>query len=213
MAIRAVISDFGGVLTTPLLGSFTAVQDETGITVESLGAAMHRMAERDGENPLHELERGRITEADFLGAISRELAHDLGHEPELHRFSEIYFDALDPNLPMIELMRGVRSRGFRMALLTNNIREWEPLWRRMLPVEEIFEVIVDSAFVGVRKPDRAIYEITMERIGAGIGAPECLFVDDVEQNVAAARELGMATVHFRTNDQAIGEIEEALESA
>ncbi len=210
MAIRAVISDFGGVLTTPLLGSFTAVQDETGITVESLGAAMHRIGERDGENPLHEIERGRVTEADFLGAIARELAHDLGHEPELHRFSEIYFDALDPNLPMIELMRGVRSRGYRMALLTNNIREWEPLWRRMLPVEEIFEVIVDSAFVGVRKPDRAIYELTMERIG--IGAPECLFVDDVEQNVAAARELGMATVHFRTNDQAIPEIEAALGS-
>jgi putative hydrolase of the HAD superfamily len=114
---------------------------------------------------------------------------------------------------MIEVMRGLRARGYRMALLTNNIREWEPLWRRMLPVEEIFEVIVDSAFVGVRKPEPGIYELTLERIGGGIGPPECLFVDDVEQNIAAARELGMATVHFRTNDQAIPEIEAALGTA
>ncbi|MGH2926474.1 MAG: HAD family hydrolase [Solirubrobacterales bacterium] len=212
MAIRAVISDFGGVLTTPLMGSFMAVQDETGITVASLGVAMRRIAERDGENPLHVLERGEITEGDFLAAIGSELAGELGHEPEMHKFSEIYFEALDPNQPMIDLMGDLRDRGHRMALLTNNVREWEPLWRRMLPVEEIFEVIVDSAFVGMRKPDPAIYELTVERIGGGVGASECLFVDDVEDNIVAARELGMTTVHFRANDQAIPEIATALDS-
>jgi putative hydrolase of the HAD superfamily len=210
VAIRAVISDFGGVLTTPLLGSFLAFQDETGIPAEALGIAMQRIAERQGEHPLFELERGRITEADFLAGLRDELAAELGHEPELHRFSEIYFEALDPNEPMIELMRGLRDRGYRMALLTNNVREWEPLWRAMLPVDEIFEVIVDSAFVGLRKPEPAIYELALERIGGGVGAADCLFVDDVEHNVVAARELGMATVHFRSNDQAIPEIERAL---
>jgi putative hydrolase of the HAD superfamily len=114
---------------------------------------------------------------------------------------------------MIELMRGLRARGYRMALLTNNVREWEPLWRGMLPVDEIFEVIVDSAFVGLRKPEWEIYELTLERIGGGIGATECLFVDDVEDNVAAARELGMSAVHFRANDQAIAEVEAALGAA
>jgi putative hydrolase of the HAD superfamily len=210
VAIRAIISDFGGVLTTPLLGSFLAFQDETGIPAETLGVAMQRIAERQGEHPLFELERGRITEADFLAGLRDELAAELGHEPELHRFSEIYFEALDPNEPMIELMRGLRDRGYRMALLTNNVREWEPLWRAMLPVDEIFEVIVDSAFVGLRKPEPAIYELALERIGGGVGAADCLFVDDVEHNVVAARELGMATVHFRSNDQAIPEIERAL---
>jgi len=208
--IRAVISDFGGVLTTPLMGSFAAFQDETGITATSLGTAMQRIAERDGEHPLFELERGRITETDFLAALRVELAVELGHEPELHRFREIYFEALDPNDAMIELMRGLDSRGYRMALLTNNVREWEPLWRGMLPVDEIFEVIVDSAFVGIRKPEPAIYELTVERLGDGIVAADCLFVDDVEPNVVTARELGMSAVHFRTNDQAIPEIESAL---
>jgi epoxide hydrolase-like predicted phosphatase len=210
VAIRAVISDFGGVLTTPLMRSFLAFQDETGISAESLGKAMQRIAEREGEHPLFELERGRIAEADFLAALRRELATELGHEPELHRFSEIYFEALDPNEPMIGLMRDLRGRGYRMALLTNNVREWEPHWRAMLPVDEIFEVIVDSAFVGVRKPEPQIYELTLERIGGGIGAAECLFVDDVEDNVVAARELGMTVVHYRSSDQGIAEIEAAL---
>jgi putative hydrolase of the HAD superfamily len=210
VAIRAVISDFGGVLTTPLLGSFAAFQDETGISPESLGRAMHRIAEREGEHPLFELERGRLAESQFLDLIRAELTPELGHQPQLHRFSEIYFEALDPNEPMIDLMRNLKGRGFRMALLTNNVREWEPLWRTMLPVDEIFEVVVDSAFVGMRKPEPEIYELTLERIGGGVGAEECLFVDDVEDNVAAARQLAMTAVHFRSTDQAIAEIGAAL---
>ena len=213
MAIRAVISDFGGVLTTPQLGSFLAFQDQTGIPASALGRAMQRIAESSGEHPLFELERGRLTEAEFLDLLRDELARELGHEPELHRFSEIYFEALDPNQPMIDLMRDLKGRGYRMALLTNNVREWEPLWRAMLPVDEIFEIVVDSGFVGIRKPEPEIYELAIERLGGGIGAPECLFVDDVEDNIGTARELGMTAVHFRSNDQAIAEIEAALSAA
>jgi putative hydrolase of the HAD superfamily len=211
VAIKAVISDFGGVLTTPLLRSFAAIQDEIGIEAGTLGRAMQRIAEREGEHPLFELERGRISEADFLAELRRELAVDLGHEPELHRFSEVYFEALDVNEPMIGLMRQARSDGYRMALLTNNVREWEPHWRAMVPVDEIFEVIVDSAYVGLRKPEPEIYELTVERLGDGIGPADCLFVDDVEVNVDAARELGMRAVHFQSNEQAVPEIEAALD--
>ena len=212
MAIKAVISDFGGVLTTPLLASFMALQDEIGIEAGALGRAMQRIAEREGEQPLFELERGRISEADFLAAMRRELASELGHEPELHRFSEIYFDALGVNEPMIGVMRDARNRGHRMALLTNNVREWEPLWRAMVPVDEIFEIIVDSAFVGIRKPEPEIYELTLERLG-GVEAGECVFVDDTDLNCDAARELGMTAVNFKDNEQAIAEIEAALDVA
>ncbi len=208
--IRAVISDFGGVLTTPLIDSFAAFQDQTGITGEALGTAMGAIAERDGAHPLFELETGRITEAQFLDALRTELEPALGHPPQMHSFKEIYFEALEPNGPMVELMRDLRSRGHRMALLTNNVREWEPLWRSMLPVDEIFELVVDSAFVGMRKPDPPIYELTVERLGDGIGPGDCLFVDDVEANVEAARGLGMSAVRFRDNEQAIAEIETAL---
>jgi putative hydrolase of the HAD superfamily len=208
--ITTVISDFGGVLTTPLLRSFAAFQDHSGIAPESLGRAMQRVAEREGAHPLFELEKGKLTEDEFLALLAAELETELGHRPELHRFREIYFDALDPNEPMVALMRGLRDRGYRMALLTNNVREWEPLWRSLLPVDEIFELIVDSAFVGMRKPEAEIYELTLERLG-GPSPAECLFVDDVEVNVEAARELGFAAVHFRENAQAIPEIEASLD--
>jgi putative hydrolase of the HAD superfamily len=209
LSVRAVVSDFGGVLTTPLIQSFVAFQDETGIAMETLGVAMQRIADRDGAHPLFELERGRLTEADFLDRIAADLEPELGHRPEMHRFSEIYFDALEPNPPMIELMRELKGRGLRMALLTNNVREWEPLWRSMVPIDELFEVVVDSAFVGCRKPEREIYDILLERLGERTDA--CLFVDDVEVNCEAAHELGMTAVHFRDNEQATAEIRAALE--
>jgi putative hydrolase of the HAD superfamily len=208
---QAVISDFGGVLTTPLIQSFVAFQDETGIPMETLGVTMQRIAEREGAHPLFELEKGKLTEEAFLGQIADELEPQLGHRPEMHRFSEIYFDALQANDPMIELMRDLKARGLRMGLLTNNVREWEPLWRVMVPIDEIFEVVVDSAFVGCRKPDPEIYEIILERLGVPAG--DCLFVDDVEANCEAASAMGMTAVHFRDNDQAIAEIRSAVESS
>jgi putative hydrolase of the HAD superfamily len=207
--ITTVISDFGGVLTTPLVQSFAAVQDETGIPFEELAKAMARIQEEDGRHPLFELETGRLTEADFLRKLGAALERALGHRPELHRFSEIYFDALHPNEPMIDLMREVKEQGHRTALLTNNVREWEPLWRTMLPVDEIFEVVVDSGFVGCRKPDREIYELTLERLG-GTDPQQCLFIDDTNVNCDAARELGMSAVHYRDYEQAMGEIRSAL---
>jgi len=207
--IEAIVCDFGGVLTTPLLGSFMAFQDETGISTENLGKAMAALAEEQGENPLYKLERGEITEPDFLDQLSVGLEPLLGHRPHLHRFKEIYFEALNPNEEMIALMRGLKDEGYRMALLTNNVREWEPLWRPMLPVDEIFETVVDSGFVGVRKPEPEIYEMTLERIG--MAGESCLFVDDFPHNCDGARATGMSAVHFRDNEQAIAEIRAALQ--
>jgi len=206
--IEAIVSDFGGVLTTPLMRSFMAFQDHTGIAAEDLGKALGAIAERDGDNPLFRLERGEVSEAEFLDLLRDGLEPLLGHRPEMHGFREVYFDALDPNQPMIELMRELKESGYRMAMLTNNVREWEPLWRPMLPVDEIFEFVVDSGFVGVRKPEGRIYEMVIERLS--LPAERCLFVDDVEVNISGAERLGMQAVHFRDNEQAIAEIRAAL---
>jgi epoxide hydrolase-like predicted phosphatase len=211
LTVQTVISDFGGVLTSPLLGSFVAFQDETDISMENLGSAMQRISERDGSHPLFDLEKGLISEADFLNRVADELEPEIGHRPNMHSFTEIYFNALEPNAPMIELMRELQGRGLRMALLTNNVREWEPRWRTMVPIDEIFELVVDSAFVGCRKPEPRIYEILLERLG--VEAAGCLFVDDVEVNCEAARELGMAAVHFRDNEQAIAEVRASVDGS
>jgi epoxide hydrolase-like predicted phosphatase len=206
--IEAVISDFGGVLTSPMLDSFAAFQNSSGISLEQLGAAIGALWQRLGVNPLFELETGRMTEARFLDLLSAQLTSQVGHEVELHGFGERYFEHLHPNEPMIEFMRDLRGRGYRLAICTNNVREWERLWRAKLPVDEIFGVVVDSAFEGTRKPERRIYELTLKRLGVSPGA--ALLIDDIELNCDAARELGMDAIWFRSNDQAIAEIEARL---
>jgi putative hydrolase of the HAD superfamily len=209
--IRAVISDFGGVLTSPLLGAFARFQEDTGVTLDQIGIAMTAGAERlDGLNPLFELECGRISENRFLEILRDGLEPLMGERPALHRFKETYFDGLHPNEEMIALMAELSGSGYRMAILTNNVREWEPIWRAKLPVDEIFETVVDSAFVGMRKPDPEIYELTLERLG-DVAASECLFIDDTEANCDAATALGIRAVHFRDNDQAIPQIRSALD--
>jgi putative hydrolase of the HAD superfamily len=206
--IEAIVSDFGGVLTSPLLDSFASFQNSSGISLEQLGRAMAAVAARDGANPLFELETGRLSEARFLQTLGDELSAQQGRPVELHGFGARYFDNLHPNEPMIEFMRELRGRGYRMAICTNNVREWERLWRAKLPVDEIFGVVVDSGFVGYRKPEPQIYEITLERLG--VAAPAALLVDDIEANCTAARELGMRAVWFQSTEQAIAEIEAVL---
>lgn len=209
--VQAVVSDFGGVLTTPLIGAFARLQDTHGIPLEALGAAMMRVAQEDGAHPLFELECGRIAEADFLDRLGRTLSEDLDRPVAMRDFAESYFAHLDENTDMVAFMRDLRARGLRMALLTNNVREWEPRWRAMLPVDEIFELVVDSAFVGMRKPDVEIYELTLARLG--LPAEACVFIDDIEANVDTARALGMHGVWFRETPQAIADVEAALRAA
>jgi putative hydrolase of the HAD superfamily len=207
--IEAVVSDFGGVLTTPLLDAFLGLQERRGIPLEAFGAALARAAtENGGANPLFELETGRLTEAQFVSVLGDALRTELGRDVDLARFGETFFEHLHPNEELFAFMRTLHGRGYRMAILTNNVREWEPLWRSMLPIDELFELVVDSGFEGVRKPDPRIYEVTLQRLG--VPAAATLFVDDTEVNCDAARELGLQAVWFRSNAQAIEEIEQAL---
>jgi putative hydrolase of the HAD superfamily len=206
--IDAVISDFGGVLTSPLLDSFTAFRDSSGVSLEAIGAAMAAIMQRDGANPLFELETGRMTEARFLGSLGEQLSRQLGREIALDDFGEQYLAHLEPNQRLIDYMRELRERGYKLAICTNNVREWEPLWRAKLPVDEIFDVVVDSAFVGARKPERLIYEITVQRLG--VTPQAALLIDDVEINCDAARELGIRAVWFQSTEQAITDVEAAL---
>ena len=206
--VKAIISDFGGVLTSPLIGAFMAFQESSGVPLEELGKAMAADAQRRGVNPLFELEVGRVSEAEFLESIAEQLTAQLGRPIQLDGFGERYFAHLEPNQALIGYLRGLRGRGYRLAICTNNVREWERMWRAMLPIDEIFDVVVDSAFVGTRKPERRIYELTLERLG--VEANAALLIDDVEINCQAARELGMQAIHFQATEQAIQETEAAL---
>jgi len=204
---RALISDFGGVLTTPLGNAFAAWSRESGVPLEDLGTAMAAASERHGEHPLFLLEKGLISQVEFLARLDAEL----GEGRTLDGMLDVYFGHLEPNPEMIEYLGELRGRGLRLALLTNNVREWEPRWRALLPeIDELFELVVDSAFVGLRKPEPEIYTLTVERLGGGLAAEQCVFVDDLAVNCETAHELGMAAVRFETTEQARGEIEAML---
>ena len=204
--IKAVVSDFGGVITTPLMEGFKRAHTELGIPVEALGKAMALYAARSPEPPLWTLERGQLSESDFLAGVSAALEEVLGHPVDLDGYGRRLMAAMEPNTALIDHYRLLRDRrGVRLAVLTNNVREWQPLWRSAFAIDDLFELVVDSGFEGTRKPEPRIYGLTLSRLG--LDAPECAFVDDVEVNVVAARELGMHAIHFRDTPQVIAELD------
>ena len=204
--IKAVVSDFGGVVTLPLNEAFERAHQEIGIPLDALRTAMRLIAQRHGEPTLFKLERGQITEAEFLSGLEATLSEVLERPVTLDAYGARLMSELQPNQRLLEYYRSLRDeRGLRLAILTNNVREWHDAWRNRLRVDELFELIVDSAFVGHRKPEPEIYALTLERLG--LPAEACAFVDDVEINVVAARELGMHAIHFRDTEQVIAELD------
>ncbi len=205
---RAVISDFGGVLTTPLAAAFRRFSDASDVTLEELGAAMAVVGAARGENPLFTLETGRISEIEFMAALSAELSRVRGHEVSLAGFGEQLFAGLELNEPFVTFLRELRGRGLPMAICTNNVREWSARWQAMIPVAELFDVVIDSSELGVRKPDPRIYEATLAALGV---APQAaVFIDDLQINCEAAAALGMRAVWFQDTEQAIRDVEAAL---
>src|SRR5438128_8046715 len=108
MPVRAVISDFGGVLTNPLWEAFAAWNARVGADPGVLGRALQSAGEAaGGKHPLYELEKGLMTEAEFMSAVQAQLPDDI----RLDGFREVYFDHLHPNEPMVALMRDLHGRG------------------------------------------------------------------------------------------------------
>jgi putative hydrolase of the HAD superfamily len=194
------------VITTPLTEAFTRAHEEMGIPLSALREAMALLAARHPEPPLFALERGQMTEPEFMAIVEGALGDVLGRDVILDEYGTRIMGAVERNEPLLDYYRRLRDeRGIRLAILTNNVREWHNAWRKRLRVDELFELVVDSAFVGMRKPEPGIYALTLERLGLPAGA--CAFVDDVEVNVVAAREAGLHAIHFRETEQAIAELD------
>jgi epoxide hydrolase-like predicted phosphatase len=205
--IKAVISDFGGVITLPLNEAFARAHEEFGVPLAALGQAMQLAASRSDEPPLFKLERGQMTDPEFMAIMQASISEVVGREIVLDNYGERLMRELRANEPLLEYYAGLKARGIRLAILTNNVREWQPRWMPLLP-EGMFELIVDSGFEGVRKPEPEIYELTLSRLE--LNAADCAFVDDLEVNVTAANELGLHGVHFRTTDQTVAELDQLV---
>ena len=126
----------------------------------------------------------------------------------LDGFRRAWFAGIRPNRVFGSYLAGLRRRGLTLALVTNNVREWDERWRATVPGIDGFSVVVSSAEEGVRKPDPRIYERTLGRLAL---PPEaCLFVDDSSENCDGARTCGLDAVWFSSTSQAIDAIEARL---
>jgi epoxide hydrolase-like predicted phosphatase len=148
-----------------------------------------------GEPDWHLLEKGLIDFATYFERISEKAPDLLGRPLDAESYGR-FMRSTAPGVHwmVVHKIRELRARGMRLGLLTNNIKEFGEHWRATFPIDDLFEEIVDSSHVGMRKPDREIYELMCARMG--ITAGEAIFVDDNRANVAAAREYGMHGVHF-----------------
>jgi putative hydrolase of the HAD superfamily len=207
-AIEAVLVDYAGVLTNPLSELYAAFSRSCGLSMDEIALVMTSAAVRYGRQPLEALEVGAITEREFLDLIDEAVKRECGGKQlDLSQFRQQWFAGVVPNTEFIEYLRTLRSSGYRLALVTNNVREWRQVWAPTAPLAD-FEVVVDSCEAGSRKPEPAIYEQTLAQLA--LEPQACLFVDDVWEHCATARDLGMHTVWFQSTRQAIFEIDGEL---
>jgi putative hydrolase of the HAD superfamily len=189
MAIRAVLFDFGGVYTSSPFAVFVEAAAEIGATPERVLDLVFGPYDRDTDHPWHRLERGEIALLDAREEIIALAAQaDLTFDPLaiLARMAR----SGGAREAVVVATRRIRERGLRTALVTNNAREFSAGWRSLIPIAELFDAVIDSSEVGVRKPDPAIFSLALRELG-GIAPEHAVFLDDFPGNVAAARRLGM----------------------
>jgi len=196
---EAVLFDFGGVITTSPFEAFNRYEREVGLPhgfIRRLNATNHHT------NAWARLERNEVDLEIFCELFEAE-AVAAGHELSARRV----LDALNGDLrpAMVEAVR-ICSGRVRTACLTNNIvREDGPAARPHHEVMALFDVVVESSKVGVRKPDPRFYELACEQLS--VEPVECVFLDDLGINLKPAAAMGMATIKVVDADQAIAELE------
>jgi putative hydrolase of the HAD superfamily len=195
-----LILDFGGVVTTDFYGALAAFSMRSGLDA---GAFVRVLREDpEGREAFHAAECGQIPQRDFEVIMGRLL-----RLPDDGLLAAALAD-LEPRPAIIDMVKRARRAAVKMAALSNSwgTGDYDPYvgWG----LDELFDAVVISDRVGLRKPDPAIYELTASKIGLPPG--DCLFVDDTEANLPAARELGMGALFFTGADGEVAEIERLL---
>jgi epoxide hydrolase-like predicted phosphatase len=164
----------------------------------------------DTDHPWHQLERGEITMAEFgVGLVQR--AADAGVELDFTALRSYHADmAAHPR--MIETIAKLRADGYKTALVTNNIKEAGDDWRALVDLDALFDVVVDSCVVGMRKPDPRIFAHALGELG-GVAADRAVFLDDHPVNVEGAQRAGMQGILVTDVDDAVDELHALLAQA
>lgn len=212
LGIRALVVDWGGVLTGSVDTVWSTWAEQDAVDHDHLRAALRGPTATDtgpdtsdaGRASLvHALERGELTGPQFEQLVAQELARQ-GSPVQAHGLLERMLGGLTPSASMLDVVARVKAAGLRTAVLSNS-------WANEYPREgwdELFDVVVISGEVGMRKPEPRIYQLLLDRLALPAGA--CVFVDDLAVNVAAAVQVGMVGVLHRSVDQTAAELEVLL---
>ena len=195
--LRGVITDWGGVMTNPIIDTVTAWLEADGIDTGSYKTLMRAWVKQayggePGRYPIHALERGECTEAEFERQLAEQLIRLDGGAVVADGLLDRMFAASAFDEGMHEVMRAARRAGLRTGLLSNS---WGAASypRHLFP--ELFDAVVISAEVGMRKPEERIFRLAAEVLG--LQPDECIFIDDMQDNISAAQAVGLVGVHHR----------------
>jgi putative hydrolase of the HAD superfamily len=197
---KGLLVDFGGVLTTDVFASFEAFCEAEGLAPETVRDRF--MNDPTARGLLGDLETGKLTEEEFepkFGAVL-ELAEDR-HAGLIDRL----FGGMRADDAMLGAVGAAKRSGVRTGLLSNS---WGKGRYDRSRFPELFDGVVISGEVGLRKPEPRIYELAAEAVGLEPG--ECVFVDDLPGNLKPARAIGMATVHHTSAEETIPQLERLL---
>ena len=202
-----VVFDFGGVFTPSPFDAVAAMSEVAGVEPELALQFVFGSYERDTDHPWHRAERGELTLDEARQQI-RDETRAAGHELDLiDLLASMSGSGIRDD--MVERVRRLRAENVRTAMITNNVAEFRDYWRGMLPLDELFEVVVDSSEVGMRKPDPRIYALVLEQLGSV--PAQSIFLDDHPGNIAGAEACGLRGVLVTSDYQlAIAELDGLL---
>jgi putative hydrolase of the HAD superfamily len=204
-ALRGLLVDWGGVLTSGLDDAFGRWAELDGLDFDAYySAIVEWISASPAEakvNPIHALERGQLTVPDFERKLAAVLQRRDGTPVLAEGLIGRMFAHFEHQPQMSALIRRAREQGIRTALLSNS-------WGNTYPRETwdgMFDDIVISGEVGLRKPEPEIFHLAADRIG--LLPEECVFIDDLELNVDGARAVGMTAIHHTSYDGTRRELE------
>ena len=196
-ALRGLLVDWGGVLTTNVFASFERFCRREGLD-PTLVRDMFR-GDPEARHTLFALETGELTEPEFETRLAAILGLREDRAPGL---IDRLFGGMTEDLVMFTAVRAAKAQGIKTGLLSNS---WgvDRYDRSHFP--QLFDAVVISGEEGVRKPDRAIYELALRRMA--LDARQIVFVDDLVGNLGPARELGMECVHHTSGGETVTQLE------
>jgi putative hydrolase of the HAD superfamily len=204
VSYRAVIFDLGGVVFPSPIDVFRVYEREQGLPDRFISEVV--LADPEG-GAWARLERGELTVQRFVTAFEAECAA-AGERVDAGALMAAVGQGFDARPEMLAALRAIRSHGLKTGALTNNWVADEPSERPLRSLDALFDVVVESAVEGLRKPDPRIYELVCNRLG--VRTDESVFLDDLGANLKPARALGMTTIKVAEPGAALAELSTVL---